>query len=266
MKAIEKVFLGLNQGEKAFIPYIMAGYPEPGLCAEIVELMASHGDIIEIGVPFSDPIADGPVIQEAGQIALSHGMSPKKIMHFVEELREKTQVPMVLMSYFNSIYRYGIKEFAEDLKRVGVSGVIIPDLPPEEAGPWIAEARRNEVATIFLLAPTSTDDRISKVGEVSRGFVYYVSTTGITGTNIGELEEIKEKVKKIKGMTNLPVVVGFGISSPKEATPIAELSDGVVVGSALIRQIKNAVAGGRGLEEVSDFLRSMKNAITDLNA
>jgi tryptophan synthase alpha chain len=262
MKDIEKIFTGLNQGKKAFIPYIMAGYPEPDICAEIVGLMANDGDIIEIGVPFSDPIADGPAIQEAGQIALSHGMNLGKILKFVEKARQRTPTPIVLMSYYNSIYRYGIKRFASDLKTAGVSGVIVPDLPPEEAEPWIDEAGEKGIATIFLIAPTSTDERISKIGEVSKGFAYYVSTTGITGTSIGELEEIKEKVDKIKEKTDLPVVVGFGISSPKEATQIAELSDGVVVGSAFIRTIKNAFAGGGGLEEVSDFLNSIKTAIT----
>ncbi len=262
MKDIEKVFLGLNGGKKAFIPYIMAGYPKPDICADIVGLMANAGDIIEIGVPFSDPIADGPAIQEAGQIALSHGMNLGEILKFVEKTKKKTATPIVIMSYYNPIYRYGIKRFAVDLKTAGVSGVIVPDLPPEEADPWIDEAGEKGIATIFLIAPTSTDERISRIGEVSKGFAYYVSTTGITGTNIGELSEIKEKVGKIKEKTALPVVVGFGISSPKDATPIAELSDGVVVGSAFIRTIKNAFSGGRGLEEVSGFLNSIKKAIT----
>jgi len=264
METIENTWTKVKfQGRKAFIPYIVAGYPEPALCAELIRLLAREGDILEIGVPFSDPIADGPTIQEAGQIALSHGMSLRTIMRFLDEVRLPTNTPVVLMSYFNPIYRYGIRSFAEDLLGVGVSGVIIPDLPPEEAGAWVSEARDKEIATIFLVAPTSTEERIRQVGTVSRGFVYYVSTTGITGNKVGELGEIKGQVNKIREITRLPVAVGFGISSPSEAKSIASVSDGVVVGSALIRTIKRAFAeGGRGMEEVSDFLTSLRNAMS----
>jgi tryptophan synthase alpha chain len=262
MEEIERVFNRLkDKGEKAFIPYIMAGYPDPLIFTDILRVMTFYGDLVELGVPFSDPIADGPIIEEAGHISLSMGMNIPKILGLVEDLRGNISCPVLLMSYFNPIYRYGLIRFARDIKMAGISGLIIPDLPPEEAGQWIDVAGKYEIATIFLLAPTSTSKRIRMIGRASKGFIYLVSKTGITGGSLGRLKDIGENVRKIKELTSLPVVVGFGVSTPDEAGKVASLSDGVVVGSALIRTIKNVMKKGDVLEEVSKFLESMKKGV-----
>jgi tryptophan synthase alpha chain len=253
---IEGVFKRLRQnGRKAFIPYIMAG--DPSLTATrrfITELEEAGADLIELGVPFTDPLADGPTIQRAHERALRKGITLKKVLGFVMNIRNKTTIPIILMTYYNPIFKYGVGEFVRDAKRAGVDGLIIPDLIPDEAGGLIASARRQGIDTIFLLAPTSTDERIKRVVKGSTGFIYYVSITGTTGSRLLMDRTMRETLAKIRSSTTKPVAVGFGVSNPEEAKEVSRIADGVIVGSAIVRLI----AKGKG---VKTFARNLRKAI-----
>ncbi|UCG78647.1 MAG: tryptophan synthase subunit alpha [Nitrospirota bacterium] len=230
-----------KDGRKAFIPYIMYGDPDERTTESLVLLLEDIGaDIIELGVPFTDPLADGPTIQSAAERALAKGVTLTKIIRAVSEMRKRTDIPIVLMTYFNPVYKYGTTRFVKDASRAGVDGVIIPDLPPDEAGDFIKEARGKDLDTIFLLAPTSTDDRIKLAAKSSRGFIYYVSMTGITGSKLSINKDLKESVKRIRSFTDKPVCVGFGVSTPAEARTVASLSDGVIVGSAIVKTLNES--------------------------
>jgi tryptophan synthase alpha chain len=262
MSRINRTFDRLRKsGQTALIPFIMAGDPDLETTEAFVFKMAKSGaDIIEIGFPFSDPIADGPTIQSASQRALQNGISLKEIFPLTERLK-KLSIPLVLMTYFNPIFRYGLREFAEGCQRSGVDGVIIPDLPPEEAGPWIREARARGLDTIFLIAPTSTPRRIRLVNRYSRGFIYYVSVTGVTGTRGKLPEELESSVRGVKEQTKKPVAVGFGISTPEQAKDISLFADGVIVGSAIIKIIEENLENQNLLDKVGDFVSSLAKAL-----
>ncbi len=224
-------------GKKAFIAYIMAGDPDLGWTAESVLLLERCGvDIIELGVPFSDPVADGPTIQHAAERALRAGVTLTKVLGLVRELREKTEIPIVLMTYYNPVLRYGLERFARDAVRAGVDGVIIPDLPPEEAKELIREAKATGLDTIFLIAPTSTEDRIKTITRASTGFVYYVSMTGITGSHLTLDAQFREHISRVREATDKPIAVGFGVSRPEDAREVASVADGVIVGSAIVKK------------------------------
>jgi tryptophan synthase alpha chain len=249
-----------ERGEKALIAYIMAGDPSLDETETYVRQLAEAGaDVIELGVPFSDPIADGPVIQQAAERALRSGTSLKKILAAVRSLRTKTQVPLVLMAYYNSIFRYGEAAFCRDAVAAGVDGVIVPDMPPEEAGTLRPLAEKAGLDVIFLLAPTSTAKRQASVARASRGFVYYVSLTGITGAKITDRAEVGKKVQEIRRHTKTPVAVGFGIKTPEDAREVARIADGVIVGSALVKLIAESGASSVS-DRLSSFTRSLKAA------
>ncbi|TAL27163.1 MAG: tryptophan synthase subunit alpha [Nitrospirae bacterium] len=254
---IEKTFKKLRtQNKKAFIPYIMAGDPSLEKTKELVVLLEECGaDIIELGVPFTDPLADGPTIQRAAERALKNGVTLRKVIALVKDLRVKTKVPLVLMTYYNPVFKYGEEKFINDAKDAGVDGVIIPDLPPDEAGELIKTAKKADLATIFLLAPTSTEDRIKKVATASKGFIYYVSMTGITGAQILLDDSIGKSINNIRRITDKPVAVGFGVSTPDEARAVSGVSDGVIVGSAIVRKIQEAPEGLR------DFILKLREAV-----
>jgi tryptophan synthase alpha chain len=254
---IEKTFKSLQkQGKKAFIPYIMAGDPTLEKTQEIVLLFEKCGaDIVELGVPFSDPLADGPTIQHAAERALQGGTTLRKVITFVEDIRRVTQIPLILMTYYNPIIKYGIEHFAQDAAHAGVDGVIIPDLPPDEADDLIAVSKSSSLNTIFLLAPTSTDKRIIKVAKASTGFIYYVSITGITGTSLLIDGSLHASIAKIKHSTHKPVAVGFGVAKPEEATEVARVADGVIIGSAIIKKYHEDP------DALQDYLRSLREAI-----
>ena len=203
--------------------------------AEFQQLADAGADIIELGVPFSDPIADGPVIQQAAERALRSGTSLKKILATVRSLRTKTQIPLVLMAYYNSIFRYGEAAFCLDAVVAGVDGLIVPDMPPDEAGTIHPLAEKAGLAVVFLLAPTSTAKRQTRVARLSRGFIYYVSLTGITGAKLTDKADVEKKVREIRRYTKTPVAVGFGIATPEDARAVARIADGVIVGSALVK-------------------------------
>ncbi len=257
MNRIEKTFKELKAlNKKAFIPYIMAGDPSVEKTKELVLVLEECGaDIIELGVPFTDPLADGPTIQRAAERALKGGVTLKVVLALVKDLRTKTRVPLVLMTYYNPVFKYGEERFVKDAKDAGVDGVIIPDLPPDEAGELIKTAKKAGLATIFLLAPTSTEDRIKKVAAASRGFIYYVSMTGITGSQILLDGSIGKSINNIRKITDKPVAVGFGISTPEEARAVSGISDGVIVGSAIVRKIQEAPEG------LKDFILKLREAV-----
>ncbi|MEW6715776.1 MAG: tryptophan synthase subunit alpha [Nitrospirota bacterium] len=256
MSRIAQTFNELKRlGKKALIPYIMSG--DPSLKATkkfIADLEEAGVDIIELGVPFSDPLADGPTIQRAHERALKNGITLRKVLTLVKEIRQTTQIPLILMTYYNPVFKFGVDAFVKKAVEAGVDGVIVPDLIPDEADELIDSARQHNLDTIFLLAPTSTPDRIKKVASASTGFIYYVSITGITGGKLSVSKPMKETLSLIKKSSKNPVVVGFGISKPDEAATIAGLSDGVVVGSAIVKLISQG-------KSIDKFVKSLRKAI-----
>lgn len=242
------------RGAKAFIPYIMAGAPSLKRTHELIGILEEGGaDIIELGVPFTDPVADGPVIQRAAEQALARGVTLRKVIGLVEKARKRTQIPIVLMTYYNPVFKYGVKAFARDAAGAGVDGLIVPDLPPHEAGELIAPARRHGLDTVFLYAPTSTDARRRLVARRSSGFIYYVSIAGITGSKLEVDRTTMSSIKAMKSISRLPVAIGFGVSKPDEARRVAALADGVIVGSAIVKR-----AGEPGLKR---FVASLRKGI-----
>jgi tryptophan synthase alpha chain len=249
VSAIAEVFERCaEESRAAFIPFLMAGDPDLATTAGLVEaLVAGGADLVELGVPFSDPIADGPVNQRAAVRALESGTTLERILEMVATLREHIRVPIILFSYFNPIRARGIELFAEQAVASGVDGVLCVDLPPEEAAEsYVPVLRKKGLDTVFLLAPTSTPERIKLVGQASTGFVYYVSRTGVTGERELLTKTLAKEVKRVRKRLDLPVAVGFGISSPEQVESVGALADGVVVGSALVRLVEE---GGEDLPE-----------------
>jgi tryptophan synthase alpha chain len=241
MSAIDEVFFNCSrEGRAAFIPFLMAGDPDLNATGEYLDALAAGGaDIIELGVPFSDPIADGPVNQRAATRALAAGTKLSGILQLVARQRDRLNVPIVLFTYFNPIHARGVERFAEQAAASGVDGVLCVDLPPEEGErDFIPALREQGVDTIFLLSPTSTRDRVSKVGGASTGFVYYVSRTGVTGERTALATDLVRDVKRLRKRLDQPVAVGFGISTPQQVAAVGDIADGVVVGSALVRLIE----------------------------
>ena len=254
MNRIDKKFKDLKKsGRKAFIAYITAGDPDLKATERMaIALEGSGVDILELGIPFSDPVADGPVIQAASQRALAKGVNLTGIFGAVKNLRRKTEMPIAFMTYYNPVFRFGPEKFFNECRKAGVDGVIIPDLSIEEAGETIILGRKNKVATIFLAAPTSPRARIKKIALKSTGFIYYVSLTGVTGTRKKLPPEVLANVRAIKTVTDKPVAVGFGISDAKQARLVARAADGIIVGSAIVKIIsekKNIVSKVSGLAE-----------------
>ena len=263
MNRLDAKFAQLKgRGEKALIAYIMAGDPSLHDTEQLVlELERAGADIIELGVPFSDPIADGPVIQKAAERALRSGTSLRKILAAVASLRSRTQVPLVLMSYYNTVHAFGEAAFCREAARAGVDGLIVPDMPPEEAGGLDTEASGAGLCVIYLLAPTSTPDRCAMIAKRSRGFVYYVSLTGITGARLTDLDGVGRNVEKIRKAASVPVAVGFGVATPEDAAKVGAVADGVIVGSAIVRQVGEHEHDSRMAEHVGRFVRALKAAL-----
>jgi tryptophan synthase alpha chain len=250
------------RNEKALIAYVMAGDPTLERTVEIVlELEKAGADLIELGVPFSDPVADGPTIQKAAARALEAGATLKKILELVATLRLRTKIPLILMSYCNPIYAIGLKEFFKEARRVGVDGLIVPDLPVEEGTEFASLAKRHRIDLVFLVAPTTPPDRTQKILSLSEGFIYYVSLTGITGAALTDRSSVQKPIQQIKSMTATPVAVGFGISTPEEAKEIAQAADGIIVGSALVKIIETAPRDPAYLSRLSELVSSLKQAI-----
>ncbi|HUP43152.1 MAG TPA: tryptophan synthase subunit alpha [Thermoanaerobaculia bacterium] len=240
MSAIDDVFERCAEEKRAaFIPFVMAGDPDLGATAEMLAALAAAGaDLIELGIPFSDPIADGPVNQRAATRALAAGTTVAGILEAVASVRDELGVPVVLFTYFNPIRARGLELFAEQAAASGVDGVLCVDLPPEEAEElYLPALGRNDLDPIFLLAPTSTTERMKRVGEVSSGFVYYVSRTGVTGERELLTKTLPKEVKRVRRKVKLPVAVGFGISTPEQVAAVGGIADAVVVGSSLVRVV-----------------------------
>lgn len=238
MNRIDAAFARLKEKkQKAFIPYIMAGVPGRDETVELVlELEKMGADIIELGYPFSDPMADGVVNQAAANRALELGVDSNAFFGMVEAVRKRTQIPIVVMTYFNPLFRLGFDGFARRAKAVGIDGFLLVDVPVEESGEYLAICRREGLAMIFLVAPTTTPERLARVLKESSGFLYYISRTGITGERDAFQDDMESKLARIKAASRLPVVVGFGISTPEHVRTVCKLADGVVVGSALVRR------------------------------
>ena len=264
MNRIERVFEALRkEGRKALVAYITAGDPDLETTRNLILAMEAAGvDIIEVGVPFSDPTADGPAIQAASQRSLKSGTTLPGILDMIASLRRSSEIPVVLFGYYNPIFIYGNKRFAERAARAGVDGVLVVDLPYEES--W--ELRRFtdplEISFISLIAPTSGMERIRRIAEKGSGFLYYISITGITGTKEPDPADIEKDVRSIRELTNLPIVVGFGISTAEQARQIAPAADGIVVGSAFVRLIEEHGGSPNLIPAVSNFAAEIKRAIT----
>jgi len=260
---IDQAFSHLRErNEAALIAYIMAGDPSLTETEQLVLALEKAGaDIIELGVPFSDPIADGPVIQQAAERALRNGTSLRKILPMIKQIRTKSQIPLVLMAYYNSIHAFGPESFCREAVAAGVDGLIVPDMPADEAGPLKSPAAASGLQLIFLLAPTSTAERRAFVARQSSGFVYYVSLTGITGSKLSNLADVATNVEKIRKVSHTPIAVGFGVATAEDAAKVSAIADGVIVGSAIVRQIAAGQQEQRMVTRVADFVHSLKAAM-----
>ena len=256
MSRIDAKFAELNAaGKKAFVSYVMAGDPDYDTALEIVKGLPGAGvDVIELGLPFTDPMADGPTIQLAGQRALEAGMTLERTLEMATEFRKDDDTtPIVLMGYYNPIYNRGVDRFLADAKAAGIDGLIVVDLPPEEDEELCIPANAAGLNFIRLATPTTDDKRLPKVLQNTSGFVYYVSITGITGAAEAEAGDVGPEVARIKSATDLPVIVGFGINTPEKSRAIATVADGAVVGSAIVSQI----ADGKSADEVLAFVKTL---------
>lgn len=259
MKRIDAVFRRLKKtGSKALIPFITAGDPDLETTRKLaLEIAARGADLLELGIPFSDPLADGPTIQAASLRALQGGVKLGDVLTLAGQVRAETDIPLILMGYYNPILQYGLERTAQEAARQGVDGFIIPDLPPEEAASWRAAALKAGLAPVYLAAPTSGPERIKNLGKLTKGFLYYVSLTGITGARRELPPELVSELEEVRSLVNCPVAVGFGISTPEQVQWLAPYVDGVVVGSAIVERVAN-FSGQESIREIGDFIAALK--------
>jgi tryptophan synthase alpha chain len=260
MNRIDATFKKLKAAKKkAFIAFITAGFPDLATTKKLIlALEASGADIIEMGIPFSDPVADGALIQEASQWALERNkVNLAKVFKLVKDVRQKTRIPIAFMSYYNPIFAFGEEKFLRQAKTCGVDGVIVPDLPPEEGQRLARIARSSGVDVINFIAPTTKPQRIKFITRIARGFIYYVSLTGTTGTRSSLPADLEFHIKQVKALTDKPVCVGFGVSSLAQVKLVAKVADGVIVGSAIIREIQENIGNKDLVTRVGKFVRSL---------
>ena len=243
---------------KALIPYVTVGYPSIEATLKVVPLLASSGcDIVELGIPFSDPLADGVTIQKASFRALQNGVTPNLCLEVAKQLSHEVDIPLVFMTYFNPVFSYGLEEFCAACNRSGIDGLIIPDLPPEESSELEASTQRQGLDLIYLLAPTSTEERIRLIAERSRRFIYLVSVTGVTGARDRLPADLEAFVGRVRKVATQPLCVGFGISTAEQAEQIARIADGVIVGSRIIQLME----ADESMAHVVDFARELRCAL-----
>src|SRR3989442_14016852 len=264
MTRIEKRFVRLNsQSAKAFIPYLTAGDPSLHTTLELVLAMEKAGaDLIELGVPFSDPIADGPVIQRATERALKNGVNVHRVLELGKNIRKKSEIPLVLFSYFNPLLNHGLERLAADAVNAGFDGVLASDLTVEESEPFVRTMQRAGLNTIFLVAPTSSEERMKKIAETSTGFLYAISRTGVTGERQELAADLKEFLRTLRSFTTTPIAVGFGISRPEHVQAVWPGADGADLGSAIVREIEKVIADPDVVDlvgTVSAFARWLKD-------
>ncbi|MBL1432662.1 MAG: tryptophan synthase subunit alpha [Gammaproteobacteria bacterium] len=268
MSRISTCFADLAKANRqALIPFVTAGDPEPGITVTLMHAMVKAGaDIIELGVPFSDPMADGPVIQRASERALAHNVSLYDVLGMVKSFREtNNETPVVLMGYLNPVEAMGYEAFAENAANAGVDGVLTVDMPPEEAKDLVAALKGKDIDPIFLVAPTSNAGRIARINALASGFIYYVSLKGVTGAANLDIDSVKAKLAEIRGISQLPLGVGFGVREPADAANLASIADGVIVGSTLVKIVEenadqpDKIPGIIG-ETLSKFRHAMDNA------
>ena len=259
MGRIETAFSKLKrEGKPGFIPFITAGDPDLDTTAELlVELAGAGATVIELGVPFSDPMADGPVIQRASERALNHGFGLKEIFATTASVRARIETPLVLFSYFNPLLQYGVDRLARDARAAGIDGILVTDLTPEESEEFAAALRLNELDMIFLVAPTSTDERLRLISAHASGFVYAVSRAGVTGARENLSDEAELLVARVRKFSSLPVAVGFGISSTEQVTETLRYADAAVVGSAIVAQIEKLAGSPEVAKEIGKYVRSL---------
>ena len=263
MKSVSQCFESLrSRGECALIPFIMAGDPDLTITAKALRILDQSGaDIIELGVPYSDPLADGPVIQAAATRALNHGVKLDDVLEIVKLVRSDIDAPIILFTYYNPIYFRGVEPFLEKISAAGIQGLVIPDLPLEEAEALMLAATKNNIEVTLLVAPTSSQDRIEAIAEQSQGFVYLVSVTGVTGTRTQVQGRVKDLLTILKEATEQPIGVGFGISAPEQARQIKQWgADAIIVGSAFVKRL-SAENSEAALNELGKFCKSLKQAI-----
>ena len=266
MTRIADTFIQLRaRGEVGLIPFLTAGDPDMETTFALVHEMARQGaDIIELGVPFSDPMADGPTLQRAAERALQHGTSLSHVFELVRRLRQSLTIPILLFGYYNPIWRYGGERFAVDARQAGVDGVLCVDLPPEEAEELKRETDRHDLDMIFLLAPTSSPDRAQKVLARARGFIYYVAVTGVTGVRAALPADLSDMVRRIRAISPVPVGVGFGISSAEHAVQVAGVADAAIVGSAISQVIEQSLGRPDMVPRVGALIAELKTALRSI--
>lgn len=258
LKALDEMFARVRaEGRAAFLPYYPIGYPTYEASLDAITAMAEVGvDGFEIGIPFSDPLADGPTIQAATQVALGNGITVRRCLGAVMELRGRgVDQPMLLMGYLNPLLAYGLEEFVKDARAAGADGLIVPDLPPEEGDLLARYCKRAGMALVYFLAPTSSADRIALVAEKARGFIYMVSVTGVTGARAELPPELSDFIGRVRAQTTRPLVLGFGIGTPEQARAVGKIVDGFIVGSALVK------AGAEGVDTVRELAAGMRKAL-----
>lgn len=267
MSRISGCFQSLSsQGRKALIPFITAGDPVADITVPLMHAMVESGaDLIELGIPFSDPMADGPVIQKANQRALAHNTSLHDVLEMVKQFRTSNdKTPVIFMGYLNPVEAMGFEEFADAAQLAGVDGLLVVDLPPEEASEFNELLYQRDIDPVYLIAPTTTTRRMEVVALEARGFVYYVSIRGVTGSAELDYDEIRDSIKEIRKHTSLPVGVGFGINSPERAVKIGESADAVVIGSAIVTMMENYQGDTQPIiKAVSEFLQSVRDALDE---
>lgn len=262
MNRIQKAFIDLGQkNEKALVGFVTAGDPTPDLSLKIIQGMCRSGlDILELGIPFSDPTADGPVIQRSSERSLEKGTSLTSVLEMTRKIRAETDIPIILFSYYNPIFKYGTFRFYQDAVHAGADGVLVVDLPPEESDEMTSEWKGRELALIRLVAPTTPKDRMALIAGEGEGFLYLVSKTGVTGSDGLDMADVAEKITALRAVTTLPICVGFGISTPEDVTGIAKMADGVVVGTAFEKLIETHRKDPDLVEILSGSVKALKSA------